>query len=101
MLWPKKNSYKEFDNEKKFLLLENSPPPPITFLMVRPLREHGSSETKNWTRGSENLGVAILKQTTNVVIQIARKKLKLIAVSNTIWRCFSCLDYPAKRYLYG
>ena len=39
MLWPKKNSYKEFDNENKFLLLENSPPPPplITFLMVRPL----------------------------------------------------------------
>ena len=33
MLWPKKNSYKEFDNEKKFLRLENSPPPPpITFL---------------------------------------------------------------------
>ena len=27
MLWPKKNSYKEFDNEKKFLRLENSPPP--------------------------------------------------------------------------
>ena len=23
-----KNSYKEFDNEKKFLRLENSPPPP-------------------------------------------------------------------------
>ena len=39
MLWPKKNSYKEFDNEKKFLRLENSPPPPITFLMVRPLGE--------------------------------------------------------------
>ena len=37
MLWPKKNSYKEFDNEKKFLRLKNSPPPPITFLMVRPL----------------------------------------------------------------
>ena len=38
MLWPKKNSYKEFANEKKFLRLENSPPPPpITFLMVRPL----------------------------------------------------------------
>ena len=28
MLWPKKNSCKEFDNEKKFLWLENSPPPP-------------------------------------------------------------------------
>ena len=27
MLWPKKNSYKEFDNEKKFLRLENSPHP--------------------------------------------------------------------------
>ena len=37
MLWPKKNSYKEFV-KKKFLRLENSPPPPpITFLMVRPL----------------------------------------------------------------
>ena len=28
MLWPKKNLYKEFDNEKKFLRLENSPPAP-------------------------------------------------------------------------
>ena len=47
MLWLKKNSFKEFDNEKKFLRpgahkfllrLENSPPHlPITFLMVRPL----------------------------------------------------------------
>ena len=36
MLWPKKNSYKEFDNEKKFLRLENSPPP-MTILMVCPL----------------------------------------------------------------
>ena len=27
MLWPKKNSYKEFDNEKKFLQFGNSPPP--------------------------------------------------------------------------
>ena len=41
MLWAKKNSYKEFDDEKKFPRLENSPlptppppPPPITFLMV-------------------------------------------------------------------
>ena len=36
MLWPKKNSYKEFDNEKKFLRLENFPTPPISFLIVRP-----------------------------------------------------------------
>ena len=27
MLWAKKNSYIEFDNEVKFLRLENSPPP--------------------------------------------------------------------------
>ena len=27
MLWPKINSYKEFDNDKKFPRLENSPPP--------------------------------------------------------------------------
>ena len=39
MLRPKKYSYKEFDNAKKFLRLKNSPPPPpITFLMVRPFR---------------------------------------------------------------
>ena len=31
MLWPKKNSYKEFDNEKQFLRLENFPPPPHNF----------------------------------------------------------------------
>ena len=31
MLWPKKNSCKEFDNEKKLLRLENSPPPPHNF----------------------------------------------------------------------
>ena len=38
MQGPEKNSYKEFDNEKKILQLENSPPlPPITFLMLRPL----------------------------------------------------------------
>ena len=28
MVWPKKNLYKEFENEKKFLRLENPPPPP-------------------------------------------------------------------------
>ena len=28
MLWPKKDSYEEFDNEKKFLRPESSPPLP-------------------------------------------------------------------------
>ena len=27
MLWPKRNSYEEFDKEKKVLRLENSTPP--------------------------------------------------------------------------
>ena len=31
MRWPKKNSYKEFDNKKKFLPLENFAPPPHNF----------------------------------------------------------------------
>ena len=39
-----KNSYKEFDNDKKFLRLENSPPPP-TFLMVRPSSHDQSQAT--------------------------------------------------------
>ena len=39
MQGPEKKLYKEFDNEKKFLHPQNSPspPPPQTFLMVRPL----------------------------------------------------------------
>ena len=47
ILWPKKNSFKEFDSEKNSCgsKIENSPspptppppPPPITFLIVRPL----------------------------------------------------------------
>ena len=36
MLWPKKNSYKEFDNEKKIPAARKFPSPLITFLMVRP-----------------------------------------------------------------
>ena len=32
MLWPKKNSYKEFYKEKKFLRIENSLPPPPNHL---------------------------------------------------------------------
>ena len=51
MLWPKINSYKEFDNEKKFLRLENSPSPPpppspITFQMVRPLDQRNKNTSK-------------------------------------------------------
>ena len=37
MLWPKKNSYKEFDNEKNSCGSKIPLSPAITFLMVRPL----------------------------------------------------------------
>ena len=41
MLWPKKNSYKEFNNEQKIPAARKfpPPPPPIFFLMVRPLQD--------------------------------------------------------------
>ena len=49
MLWPKKNSYKEFHNEQKFLRLEIPPPPPITFLVVRPLLPRKASSLVVWS----------------------------------------------------
>ena len=39
MLWSKKISYKEFDNEKKIPAAQKFPTAPTTFLMVRPLHE--------------------------------------------------------------
>ena len=39
MLWPKTNSYKEFDNEKKKIPAVRKFPFPITFLMVGPLKK--------------------------------------------------------------
>ena len=46
MQGPEKNSYKEFGSEKKFLQVENSPPPPITFLVVRPLLYFGDFDIR-------------------------------------------------------
>ena len=38
MLWPKNDSYKDFDNEKTIFCGSkiSTPPPPITFLIVGP-----------------------------------------------------------------
>ena len=49
MPWPKKNSYKEFDNEKKFPPLENAPPsPPHNFSKGPSLSHHlASNDVKN------------------------------------------------------
>ena len=57
MLWAKKNSYKEFDDEKKFLRLENSPlPPPITFLMVSPLLYSDDTHWLQWYKQKSGNG---------------------------------------------
>ena len=51
MLRPKKNSYKEFDNEKKFLRLKNSPPPPHNFSNGPSLRvDIGFWPLEKWKR---------------------------------------------------
>ena len=51
MLWPKQNSYEEFDNEKNSCRskIPLPPPPPITFLMVHPLAQ--SVERRTNTQG--------------------------------------------------
>ena len=50
MLWPKKIHAKNLLTKKKFLRLENSPPPPITFLMVRPEDDGGVLSSKEGPR---------------------------------------------------
>ena len=44
MLWPKKSSYKKFNNEKKFLRLENYPLPPPHNFSNGPSLNHFHSE---------------------------------------------------------
>ena len=50
MQGPEKNSYKEFDNEKKIPAARKFPSLPITFLMVRPLAQipNGYSRTGHY-----------------------------------------------------
>ena len=59
MLRPKKNSKKEFDNEKNTCdsKIPHPPPhnPPITFLMVRPLGLFGGASAKRETRNRTQL----------------------------------------------
>ena len=51
MLWPKKNSCKEFDNEKNSYCSKIPPPPPphphITFLMVGPVNSDLAVKVNN------------------------------------------------------
>ena len=58
MLWPKRNSYKEVDNEKNScgLKIPQPPPPPsplpITFLMVPPKKSNRFDKQNNFARVS-------------------------------------------------
>ena len=50
MLWPKRNSYMEFDNEKNSCgsKIPRHPPTPITFLMVRPKKRNRFDKQNNF-----------------------------------------------------
>ena len=66
MLWPKKNSYKEFDNEKKFLRLENSPPRrPHNFSNGRSLTTNTSPLDPVRERSGDRKCVGCSQATTN------------------------------------
>ena len=69
MLWPKKNSYKEFDNKKEFLRLENSqhPPPPGKFLLVESagMRENFPVESGIQGFGIWNMALGIRNPTND------------------------------------
>ena len=56
MLWPKKNSYKEFDNEQNSCR-SKIPPPPITFLIVRLLSKDVFG--RHTSTGSESFSLLI------------------------------------------
>ena len=68
MLWPKKNSYKEFDNEKKFLPIENSPPPPHNVSNGRSLTDTNLIRTRHHYRQlSLSLGKAHTISSTRLI----------------------------------
>ena len=59
MLWPKKNSYKEFDNAKKFLRLENSPPLPHNFSNGLSLRQSNSDSSHQLSQVGQTVSVLV------------------------------------------
>ena len=72
MLWPKKNSYKKFDNEKKFLRLENSPPPPHNFSNGPSLRVQATRTT--WFRSPTRVTPALEKRNEHVSGEIVSRR---------------------------
>ena len=72
MLRPEKNSYKEFDNEKKILQLENSPPLPHNFFNVASLKTIGTLRS-NDADGNENVTktIGLISKTTTLHVHHA------------------------------
>ena len=68
----KKNSYKEFDNEKKILQLENSPPIPHNFFNVASLKTIGTLRS-NDADGNENVTktIGLISKTTTLHVHHA------------------------------
>ena len=62
MLWPKRNSYKEVDNEKNScgLKIPYPPPLPITFLIVRPQKSNRFDKQNNFARVSRYISLPSL-----------------------------------------
>ena len=74
MQGPEKNSYQEFDNEKKFLQLENSPPPPHNFSNGPSLsRQYMERNTEDVNISLEN-AMKILTKTSKLCLKIKAKK---------------------------
>ena len=90
MLWPKINSYEEFDNEKKNSCgskVPSPPLPPITFLIVRPL------VADVWPTLQVKPGE---KKTTKSSVKRKRRLAQLDRVPHCAFDCLLLLIRPNK-----
>ena len=75
MLWLKKNSYKEFENAKKFLRLENSPspPPPNNFSNGPSLRQSNSDSSHQLCQVGKKISVLVSHGKVFIKFYLKRK----------------------------
>ena len=97
MLRPKKNSYKEFDNEKNSCdsKISHPPPTPIIFLMVYPLGQT-IQPILYWTHQfSPGLPrVLPLEQADNMYIKLIIYHTFLVPITDLFWSCSVPFFYP-------
>ena len=82
MLWPKKNSYKDFDSEKKFLRLENSPPP----------RHHNFSNGPSLSKPKSRFCITV--PNTATVSKVPGQKVKLHLLPSSLAVLFTSFTLP-------